>query len=179
MAIFWEINLLAYVYHMGFLNIRPATIEHDYDSVWNIFSEVIRSGDTYVFDPKTPKSDLKKLWFGENIRTFVAEEDAQVSGTYIIRPNYLGLGSHIANCGYMVHPAAQGKGIGKQLCEHSIFFAKECGYHAIQFNVVVSTNDGAVALWKKFGFSIIGTTPNGFNHSTLGFVDTYIMYKKL
>jgi len=37
----------------------------------------------------------------------------------------------------------------------------------------------AVALWKKFGFEIIGTTPKGFRHPQLGLVDTYIMYLAL
>lgn len=77
----------------------------------------------------------------------------------------------------MVHPNAQGK--GKKLCEHSLLRAKEKGFEGIQFNIVVSTNKGAVALWEKYDFNIIGTTPNGFRHSKLGLVDTYIMYKSL
>lgn len=109
----------------------------------------------------------------------MAEEQGKIVGTYIIKPNHPGLGSHIANCGYMVHPDARGKGIGKKICEHSIAFARENGYRAMQFNIVVSTNEVAVALWKKLGFRIIGTTPNGFRHQKLGFVDTYTMYLEL
>ena len=73
-------------------------------------------------------------------------------GTYIIKPNQPDLGSHIANASVMVHPKYQGKGIGKILCEHCLKTAKELGYKAMQFNIVVSTNLPAVALWKKFGF---------------------------
>ncbi len=160
------------------MKIRKA-IETDFDKVWEIFSKVIKTGDTYVFNPNTPKSDLKKHWFAEYMETFVFENEGQILGTYIIKPNQIDLGSHIANCSYMVNPNAQGKGVGKKLCEHSLQIAKEKGYGAIQFNIVVSTNKGAVELWKKYGFEIIGTTPNGFRHSKLGFVDTYIMYKKL
>ncbi len=79
----------------------------------------------------------------------------------------------------MVDPNAQGKGIGSKLCEHSLQRAKEKNFKGIQFNLVVSTNKGAVELWKKYGFEIIGTTPNGFRHATMGLVDTYIMYKHL
>ncbi|MCU0392050.1 MAG: GNAT family N-acetyltransferase, partial [Thermoflexibacter sp.] len=103
----------------------------------------------------------------------------QVVGTYFIKPNHIDLGNHIANCGYMVHPRHHGKGIGRSLCEHSIAFAKEKNYVGIQFNIVVSTNTVAVRLWQKCGFQIIGTTPKGFRHQTLGLVDTYIMYKSL
>ncbi|TSE08484.1 MULTISPECIES: GNAT family N-acetyltransferase [Aquimarina] len=160
------------------MNIRKAT-ELDYNQVWDIFSKVIATGDTYVFDPKTPKSDLKKYWFADYMQTFIIEENKTILGTYVIKPNQIGLGNHIANCSYMVSPNAQGKGIGKKLCEHSIKTAKESGYKSIQFNIVVSTNKGAVELWKRYGFKIIGTTPNGFRHSKLGFVNTYIMYKDL
>ncbi|MDY8136412.1 GNAT family N-acetyltransferase [Aquimarina sp. 2201CG5-10] len=160
------------------MNIIKANTTH-YNQIWEIFSKVIRSGDTYVFDPETPKKELEKHWFSDYMETFVIEENKQILGTYIIKPNQIDLGSHIANCSYMVSPEAQGKGIGKKLCEHSIQFAKEQGYKAIQFNIVVSTNEPAVRLWKKYGFRIIGTTPKGFKHKELGFVDTYIMYKEL
>ncbi|MDW3209639.1 MAG: GNAT family N-acetyltransferase [Reichenbachiella sp.] len=160
------------------MNIRKANLR-DYDAVWNIFSAVIRTGDTYVFDPETPVEDLQKHWFANYMDTFVIEDEGKVLGTYIVKPNQPDLGSHIANASYMIHPDAQGKGIGKLLCQHSLDFAKSAGYHAIQFNIVVSTNQAAVELWKKFGFEIIGTTPDGFRHQTLGLVDTHIMYKKL
>ncbi|WP_299440302.1 GNAT family N-acetyltransferase [uncultured Aquimarina sp.] len=160
------------------MNIRKA-IESDFDQVWQIFSEVIKTGDTYVFNPNTPQKDLKKHWFADYMETYVMEENEQILGTYIIKPNQIDLGNHIANCSYMVNPDAQGKGIGKKLCEHSLKIAKENNYEGIQFNIVVSTNKGAVKLWEKYGFQIIGTTPKGFRHSELGLVDTYIMYKNL
>ncbi len=160
------------------MHIRKATKE-DYEPVWEIFRDIIKTGDTYTFLPTTPKSELKKYWFADSMTTFVAEDAGKIVGTYFIKPNQIGLGNHIANCGYMINPNEQGKGIGKKLCEHSLNFAKQSGYLAMQFNIVVSTNIGAVKLWEKFGFKIIGTTPKGFRHSTLGLVDTYIMYMEL
>jgi len=162
------------------MKIRKADLDRDRDAVWNIFTKVISSGDTYVFDPETPKESLSKHWFADYMSTFVAEnENGEVVGTYVIKPNQIDLGNHIANGSYMVSPDNHGKGIGKLLCDHSIEFAKSEGFLGIQFNIVVSTNLPAVALWKKFGFEIIGTTPNGFRHQTLGLVDTYIMFKSL
>lgn len=158
--------------------IREVKIE-DYEKVWEIFSAVIKTGDTYVFLPDTSKADLEKHWFADYMTTFVLEENNEILGTYIIKPNQIGLGNHIANCSYMVSPKAQGKGIGKQLCEHSIQFAKENNYQAIQFNIVVSSNQNAIGLWKKYGFEIIGTIPKAFRHLDLGLVDAYIMYKSL
>ena len=160
------------------IKIRKATAE-DENQIWEIFSKVIATGDTYVFPPAMPRTALKQYWLAAHMDTFVAEEEGKLLGTYMIKPNQIGLGNHIANCGYMVSPEAQGRGIGKKLCEHSLHYAKTCDYQAIQFNIVVSTNTAAVALWKKYGFDIIGTTPKGFRHSQLGLVDTYIMYKAL
>jgi ribosomal protein S18 acetylase RimI-like enzyme len=162
------------------MNIRRAEELKDYDKVWDIFTNVISTGDTYVFDPETPKDTLHKNWFADYMDTFVAVDDnEEIVGTYIIKPNQIDLGNHIANCSYMVNPKYQGRGVGKLLCEHSIKFAKEKGFLGIQFNIVVSTNESAVKLWQKFGFAIIGTTPKAFRHKTLGLVDTYIMYKEL
>jgi L-amino acid N-acyltransferase YncA len=160
------------------LEIRIAT-EKDINQIWEIFSKVIETGDTYVFSPKTKRKDLKKHWFSNYMKTYVIEDNRLILGTYIIKPNQIGLGNHIANCSYMVNPNIQGKGIGKKLCEHSIIVAKENNFIGIQFNIVVSNNERAVKLWEKYGFKIIGTTPNGFRHLQLGFVDTYIMYKSL
>lgn len=151
----------------------------DADQVWKIFWSVIQEGDTYVFDPQTPKEDLAKHWFADYMQTYVAEQGKKVVGTYIIKPNQIGLGDHVANGSYMVLPSAQGQGIGKLLCEHSIAMAQELNFEAMQFNCVVSTNDVAIKLWKKFGFEVIGTTPKGFRHRKLGYVDTLIMYRPL
>ncbi len=162
------------------MKIRKADQAQDYEKIWDIFSRVIQTGDTYVFDPDTPKEALRTHWFADYMDTFVAVDDEDtVCGTYFIKPNQIGLGNHIANCGYMVHPGHQGKGIGKVLCAHSIAFARQKGYAGIQFNIVVSTNANAVKLWQQFGFEIIGTTPKGFRHQALGLVDTYIMFKDL
>jgi RimJ/RimL family protein N-acetyltransferase len=111
------------------------------------------------------------------MKTFVVEADGKIVGTYFIKPNQPALGSHVANCGYMVHPAMRGKGVGYTMGLHSVGKARKLGYKAIQFNIVVSTNVVAVRLWEKLGFSIVGTVPQGFHHKELGYVDTYIMHR--
>jgi ribosomal protein S18 acetylase RimI-like enzyme len=49
----------------------------------------------------------------------------------------------------------------------------------MQYNLVVSTNAGAVKLWQDLGFEIIGTLPKAFNHREKGFVDAFVMYQWL
>jgi len=65
------------------------------------------------------------------------------------------------------------------MCEHSLEEARRLGFHAMQFNIVVSTNDAAVALWKKCGFSIVGTLLRAYRHRELGLVDAYVMHRFL
>lgn len=158
--------------------IREANIK-DLDGVWEIFEIVIKTGDTYVFGADTSKEQLKRIWFAPAMKTFIAEENNKITGTYFIKPNQVDLGSHIANCGYMVHPEERGKGIGRLLCDHSIQHAHQLGYRAIQFNIVVSSNTAAIELWKKCEFRIIGTIPGGFHHRDLGYVDAFIMFREV
>ncbi len=49
----------------------------------------------------------------------------------------------------------------------------------MQYNLVVSTNDGAIRLWKKLGFDIVGTLPGAFRHPRMGFVDAFVMFKRV
>ena len=65
------------------------------------------------------------------------------------------------------------------MCAHSQREALSRGFRAMQFNFVVSTNEQAVRLWQRNGFEIVGTLPGAYRHSKLGYVDAYVMYKRL
>jgi L-amino acid N-acyltransferase YncA len=151
----------------------------DFDGIWVIFHAVVEKGDTYAFDPGTAKEQARAIWMASGLSTYVAVLDGEIVGTYILKPNQPGLGSHVANAGYMVHPRHSGRGIGRALCAHSLDEARRMGFLAMQFNSVVATNEAAVALWKKMGFSIVGTVPKAFRHKELGFVDIHVMHRFL
>ena len=160
------------------ITIRKAR-EADFDAIWPIFQQVVQQGDSYTFDPETTTEQAYQIWMAGDLTTFVAIISDEIVGTYILKANQPGLGSHVANAGYMVSNGARGKGVGRAMCEHSLEEARKMGFHAMQFNMVVSTNGSAVALWKKFGFSIIGTLPLAFRHRQLGLVDAYVMHRFL
>ena len=160
------------------IEIRNAVPE-DHDQIWQIIQSVILKGDTYVFDPFSPKEELLEYWFGHDKHTYVACKDEEISGTFIIKDNQPGLGSLVANASYMVSDKASGKGVGRAMGEFSLEEAKRLGYRAMQFNIVVKTNARAIELWKKLGFQVIGEIPEAFRHKQLGFVNAYIMYRKL
>ena len=160
-------------------NIR-AFERSDWPVVWAILEPVFRAGDTYSFATDISEKEAFNAWVETPTATFVAEDESgQILGTYYIKPNQSGQGAHVCNCGYVVAEAARGKGIASAMCEHAQKEAVSRGFRAMQYNLVVSTNTAAVRLWKKHGFVIVGTLPEAFRHPTQGFVDAYVMYKKL
>ncbi|MBH3439625.1 MULTISPECIES: GNAT family N-acetyltransferase [Pseudomonas] len=160
------------------MNIRPITAA-DFDQVWPIIQAVVQSQETYALDPAMDRDAAWKLWVELPKATFVAERDGQILGTYYIKPNAAGPGSHVCNCGYMTAEAARGQGVASALCAHSLEMGRELSFLAMQFNSVVSTNQVAVALWKKHGFEIVGTLPKAYRHRTQGLVDCYVMFRAL
>ena len=158
------------------IEIREATAG-DRDAIWDIFREVVTARDTYAFDPGMSRHDALGYWFQADTRTYVAESRGRILGTYILRPNQSGGGSHVANAAFMVAPDARGQGIGREIAEHCLSEARLLGFRAMQFNFVVSTNDSAVRLWQKLGFKIVGTLPGAFHHPEKGYVDVYVMFR--
>lgn len=160
------------------MQIRPAT-DADRPAVLGIVAPVLAAGETYAIARDLDDAGMLAYWFAPTHEVFVAEDDGAVLGTYYLMANQAGGGAHVANCGYMTAPGAQGKGIARAMCEHSLARARERGFRAMQFNHVVSTNSRAVALWQKLGFTIVGTLPLAFNHPVHGYVDSYVMFRAL
>jgi ribosomal protein S18 acetylase RimI-like enzyme len=160
------------------MDIRPAR-PADAAAIAAIILPVIRAGETYALDPAMPEADAIAYWMGADRETFVAEADGEILGTYYIRANQAGGGSHVANCGYMTAAAATGRGVAQAMCLHSLAHATARGFRAMQFNFVVSTNERAVRLWQRLGFEIVGRLPGAFRHPALGFVDALVMFRAL
>ncbi|HWY44190.1 MAG TPA: GNAT family N-acetyltransferase [Candidatus Sulfotelmatobacter sp.] len=159
------------------MSIRPAT-SSDRDAIWEILEPMIRRGDTYTLPRDMSREQALEYWFAPEKETFVWEENRAVLGTYFLKANQQGGGAHVANCGYVTSIAAQGRGIARAMCLHSLERAKQRGFRAMQFNFVVSTNERAVKLWSNLRFEIIGRLPRAFQHPELGFVDVLVMYRQ-
>ena len=154
--------------------------EDDWNRVWQIIEPVFRAGETYAYSPEITEEGAHKVWIELPQETYVTvDEDGRIVGTYYIKPNQPGLGAHVCNCGYIVAEKSRGKGVASALCAHSQDMARTLGFKAMQYNLVVSTNTGAIRLWKKFGFQLIGLLPKAFNSKKQGYVDACVMYKEL
>ena len=160
------------------LHIRAAG-EDDADEIWNILEPVLRAGETYTLPRDIVREDALAYWHAAAHEVFVADDGKRVLGTYFLRANQRGGGSHVANCGYMTSRDAQGRGVARAMLEHSLAHARARGFRAMQFNFVVSANERAVKTWLTYGFEIVGRLPSAFDHPRIGFVDAFVMYKRL
>ena len=150
--------------------------ERDLPTIRSMAREIVNDGTVFPFEDE---DGVLAYWFSEGGRAFVAQQADEVLGSYVIKRNNPGRSSHVANAGYMVAETARGKGVGRALGLHSLEVARELGYRAMQFNIVVSTNLSAVRLWERLGFGIVGELPGSFRHPEQGFVSTYVMYQDL
>jgi len=158
--------------------IRPGR-EADRDAIWSIIGPVIAAGETYALDRNMGREAALEYWLGADRETFVAEEDGRIVGTYYIRANQAGGGSHVCNCGYMTAAEATGRGVARAMHAHSLDVARARGFSAMQFNFVISSNTRAVQLWQSLGFDVVGRLPLAFQSPSLGLVDALVMYRSL
>lgn len=160
------------------LTIRPST-PADADAQWGILEAVLAAGDTYAWPTHPTREQALALMHPPGGHTFVATDGDRVLGTYVLKANAQGPGDHVANCGYMVAPESRGRGVGEAMCRHSLDEARRLGFRAMQFNAVVSTNTGAIRVWQRCGFAIVGTVPGAFRHPAHGDVAIHVMHRTL
>jgi DNA-binding MarR family transcriptional regulator/ribosomal protein S18 acetylase RimI-like enzyme len=159
--------------------IRPVAAR-DRAAVLHIGRELVRSADTYAFDPGIGDEELWRYWAPVAPgRGYVAELDGSIAGIFVIRPNIPGPGAHVANASYAVRADVRGLGLGRRMGETSLQLAAQLGFAAMQFNAVVSTNGRAVHLWRSLGFRIVGTVPDGFRLPDGRTVSHHVMYRAL
>ncbi|TDR56539.1 RimJ/RimL family protein N-acetyltransferase [Halomonas ventosae] len=161
------------------IRIRPYQPD-DWPALWAILVPVFRAGETYAVPRDISEQDAHRMWIELPRAVRVAVDDeGQVTGTYTLKANQPGPGDHVCNCGYLVADHARGQGIAGEMCAHSLALARELGFLAMQYNLVVASNAVAIRLWQEHGFAIVGTLPRAFRHPALGLTDAHVMYRLL
>lgn len=159
--------------------IRPFR-DTDWDDIWPFFRDIVLAGETYAYDPGWSSVEAEQVWVEPPPgHTVVATVDGSIVGTAKMGPNRPARGSHVATASFMVDPARTGQGTGRTLGRYALDWARQNGYHSMQFNAVVETNERAVRLWESLGFMIIGTVPEAFDHPRHGKVGLHVMYQRL
>ncbi|WP_343447264.1 GNAT family N-acetyltransferase [Micromonospora schwarzwaldensis] len=156
-------------------------VDADWGQVWPIVEGVITAGDTFPYDPGWSAEVAREVWVERPPgRTSVAvDPDGVVLGTAKMGANRPGPGAHVATASFMVAAGARGRGVGRALCEDALDWARRQGFAAMQFNAVVETNTAAVRLYRRLGFTVVGTVPESFAHPTLGRVGLHLMHRFL
>ena len=130
------------------------------NAIWNkVVEEGVAFPQEELLDEKTGMEFFKSQSF-----TGIAYDEAtgEIVGLYILHPNNVGRCGHICNASYAVRSDLRGQHIGEKLVIHCMEQAKRLGYGVLQFNAVVKTNESALKLYKKLGFTQLGVIPNGF-----------------
>lgn len=130
------------------------------NAVWN---EVVEEGAAF---PQEEALDLEggaEFFMLQSFTGIAFDEDSgEIVGLYILHPNNVGRCGHICNASYAVKGTMRGQRIGEKLVKHCMEQAKKIGYRILQFNAVVSTNERAVKLYKRLGFTQLGIIKGGF-----------------
>ena len=87
------------------VTIRP-TLADDEDAVAAILEPICATGEVFCAPPDGGRAGALGYW-GWGIagtRVFLAETDGRPLGTYYLRANQKGNGSHVANAGYATDP---------------------------------------------------------------------------
>ncbi len=85
---------------MEHIHIREAE-NKDFNKILPIFHEIVSAGETYAYPGDTTVKEAERLWMQIPEKTFVLEDHGRISGTYYIKTNHPGQGSHVCNCGYI------------------------------------------------------------------------------
>ncbi len=153
--------------------------QKDDKSLHKIFQEVVDAGSQFPYEDSSFEG-FHRQFFQPVGQVYVCHTlGGKVIGGFYLRPNFPGRSSHIANAAYMIKEEYRGKGIGSLLIQASLHFAKDLGFQAMQFNMVLSNNRLAIKLYENLGFNSIGTIPQAFRNPDASFQDGYVMHRKL
>lgn len=162
---------------LGF-TLKPFSQE-DENCLYDIFKEVVDSGSQFPYECNSIQ-EFYHQFLNPMSHVYVCHSlTGEVIGGFYIRSNFPGRSNHIANAAYMIRGTYRGQGIGTLLAKASLHIAKDLGFQAMQFNMVLSQNVVATKLYQKLRFNIVGTLPEAIRNPDGSYQDGYIMYRKL
>jgi GNAT superfamily N-acetyltransferase len=128
--------------------------------LFSIFADIVARGEGFPQQPPLTRAVFDDVWVRPVTLVAGAIREGTLIGAYYLKPNLPGMGSHIANAGYVVDRRYRGLGLGRLLVEDSITRAPLAGFDAIQFNFVFADNP-ARALYEDLGWQVVGKVPDG------------------
>lgn len=153
--------------------------QKDEEALYEIFQDVVDSGSQFPYESSSIE-EFHRQFFTAQGQVYVCHSlEGKVIGGFYLRANFSGRSSHIANAAYMIRNTYRGKGLGSLLIKASLHLAKDLGFQAMQFNMVLSQNTLAVKLYERLGFSVVGIIPQAVRNPSGNYQDGYVMHRKL
>ena len=158
--------------------LRPY-IQEDEESLYKIFQEVVDAGNQFPYESSSIQEFYRQFFSPKSQVYVVHSSEQEAIGGFYIKPNFSGRAEHIANAAYMLKSAERGRGIGTLLVKASLKIAKELGFQAMQFNMVLSQNLIALKLYEKLGFKTVGSIPHAIRNPDGSYQAGYVLHREL
>ena len=105
--------------------------EKDWQGIYRFLSEIVKKGETYAINRDAGEEELKHLWLKKPEACFVAMLNGRLAGSYYLKKNQQGGGSHVCNAGYIVDPEFRGRGLARKCVltpskQHWKWVLKQC-----------------------------------------------------
>lgn len=130
--------------------------ETDLQAMTEIYNQAILRGTCNAFT-ETFETEDRMDWFvshqNEQYPLYVYEKDDQAVGFFYFsayRPGRLAM-KGTAEISYYVHEAYQGQGIGSAMMKFALDLAEELEFDTL-IAILLSVNEGSIALLQKYGF---------------------------
>jgi RimJ/RimL family protein N-acetyltransferase len=160
---------------------RP--IEEDAENIINysrlLFSstdQVLTLLEEYTITVENEKKWINNFQQDAHALALVAVLDNEIIGLLFFIPNQKKKNFHTGEFGVSVHPNFQGNGIGRQLIESLLNWARENVHIEKVYLNVFATNKHAIRLYKSLGFIEEGRHIKAIKQLTGEYVDTIQMY---
>ncbi len=137
--------------------------ESDLEEARMIWNSVVEDGIAFPQMECLGREDGNDFFLSQSYTGIARDADTgKMAGLYILHPNNEGRCGHICNASYAVRKDLRGQRIGEKLVTDCMVQARNCGFRILQFNAVVRTNEAALRLYRKLGFTQLGVIPGGF-----------------
>ncbi|WP_335869470.1 GNAT family N-acetyltransferase [Bacillus sp. 2205SS5-2] len=164
-------------------NIRTATID-DAEVVLDIQISVFSEGDYFISESeefsKTPAEQrewIQGLLENEKNTLLVAEVNGEVVGWVVFISQDRKRTAHTGSFGIMISKKYRGIGVGKRLLTALLDWAEKNPLIEKVSLGVFSTNDRAISMYRKMGFTEEGRKIKEFKMKENVYVDDILMYK--
>jgi len=135
----------------------PVMDNDNLEPLFQMYWDVVEDGGAMPVGGHPTIEVFEEGWI-RNRFVFVAWRDGRAVGTYFLRSNFPAFAAHIAQAGYIVAREARRSGIGTAMLRHSLDQARNLGFTAMMFNLVLESNPSR-RLYEAAGFAVVGRVP--------------------